>query len=142
MSVDLELWAQRLRTIAPELLVGGAAEATEAIEKTPARMPAVYLVYQDDSAEPNRLDAGGHRQRITARIGALIAVRNVIDSRGANAQQATQPIVDRLDQAFLAWSPDSENFDPCEYVRGSLASFNNNVIWWICIYQTRFYKKR
>jgi hypothetical protein len=59
----------------------------------------------------------------------LIVVRNVKDTRGSDAADASYGLQASLKTALLGWCPDA-GADPMEYSSGALVSFANGFFIW------------
>lgn len=94
----------------------------------------VYIYPERKSAEANRL-VGTVSQRVSVQFGIVSVVRNVRDSRGADAADVSAVLQDEIEGAMLGWTPHG-NFDAIEYAGGRLVSLIGGFYIWLDSYRT------
>lgn len=127
----------RLRAQVPAFKeVAGAADLTNILQGRIAA-PGCYVFQERSSVGSNDL-VGAVMQRVTQQFAVITIVRNVKDSRGADAADYSQSLQATVQTALLGWIP-HPNALPIEYVSGALVSFANGFFIWKDLYQTTQY---
>lgn len=111
--------------------VEGAAELAALVaQKTlPARTPAGFVLPLGLSAEPNTVFTGGHRQRVTERVGVVFLVRYAGDATGARSLPTITALETAIEGALAGWQPASVE-TPLDLVRGSLLSLTAGAVFY------------
>jgi hypothetical protein len=124
----------RLKTIEAFKEVAGASDMTNIMS---GRLTdhGCYT-FQERINATESVMVGATMQRLTVLFAVLIVVRNVKDTRGADAADASHTLQDHLKTALLGWSPDS-TADPLQYSGGALVSFANGFHIWKDTYTTK-----
>ena len=127
--MDLALIITRLDTTATTLdLVAGTMDLATVVN-APKRKPAGYVIPLSETAGPNTLGSGATSQEVVEHFGVLLAVSNLRDARGEQANADLETV--RLDvrAALLGWAPASTH-DPIIFTGGRVMQINQQVIWW------------
>lgn len=107
---------------------------------TPPRLsPALFLVPEREAAQPNRLGAGGHDQKINETFSVVLVVRT---ERKADAiSDALQQHAAQIEAALIGWKhPDATA--PCEYASARLMSAEaHHVAWAMSFSVSRHFRK-
>lgn len=135
-------WIQRLRIelfqtidLTPHA-VHGAADLESAMTSGPRKIPSIWCIMLSEEAAPNQI-IGGVCQLVTARIGIVIAIRNMRDATGDAARNDLEMIRAAVSDALLNWIPlDAEA--QVTYVRGRLMRIEDSVLWWQDEYLTTY----
>ena len=128
MDLDIDPWIQRIRDQVPQLRgVAGAAELA-AVKDLAQRAPHAWVIPLAEDAGQNVL-LNAVSQRVTERIGVVIAVRNSRDARGHTAHNVLRYIRRQIKDALIGWLPDP-NEEEVTFNRGRLIDFSDRVIWW------------
>ncbi|MBI2313582.1 MAG: hypothetical protein HYU77_13865 [Betaproteobacteria bacterium] len=143
---DAQLVITRLGTLVPTTLkkVGGATDLP-ATEEAVARLakeklPAGYVLPLADRAGPNVTGTEVVEQMVETRFGVLLAVSNLRDPRGEQAQVDLRSVRQAVMDKLLGWPP-AADYDPCEYAQGRLLQFSDQVLWWQEEYTTRLLER-
>lgn len=107
---------------------------------TPPRIsPALFLVPEREAAQPNRLGAGGHDQKITEAFSVILVVRT---ERKADAiSEALQEHSAQIEAALIGWQH-PEASTPCEYSGARLMSAEaHHVAWAMSFSVSRHFRK-
>ncbi|MCQ8183702.1 hypothetical protein NP603_21525 [Methylomonas sp. SURF-1] len=113
--------------------VAGASSLAE-ILKGRLTHRGVYIYPERKTAEPNRV-IGAVSQRVSVQFGIVSVVRNVRDSRGADAADVSAVLQDEIEGAMLGWLPHG-NFDGFEFAGGRLVSMLGGYFIWLDSYRT------
>lgn len=125
---------QHLRSAVPEFIeVAGAADLANVMQGRVAA-PGCYVFQERATARPDNV-IGATVQRVTLQVAVITVVRNVKDSRGTDAADASAGLQQSVQTALLGWQADAA-VDPLEYVGGVLVSFANGYFIWKDSYQT------
>ena len=135
----LALVTARLAGTAGLLDVGGAAEYFAARESL-KRWPAAFVLPAKDTSAANVFATEEIDQRVTARYGVIIAVRNLRDAKGEAAMADLTPIRHAVWDQLLGWIPAS-GFSPCTYGGGRLLDLDEDaqVLWWADEFDTDYH---
>lgn len=135
----LELVTARLAGTAGLLDVGGAVEYFAARESL-KRSPAAFVLPAKDTAAANAFATEEIDQRVTARFGVIIAVKNVRDARGEAAMADLTPLRQAVWERLLGWIA-AEGFSPCTYGGGRLLDLDEGaqVLWWVDEFDTDYH---
>lgn len=119
----------RLKEQAPALLqVSGAAGLAQAATDL-KQVPAAYVVPNAERANGSRTGTVAVSQQNTVRFAVIMAVRNLRDARGDQAQGDLLTLREEIITALHGWQPQDE-FDPLEYGSGRLLQLTQQVLWW------------
>lgn len=130
-------WIDRIRASIPDLReVLGSAELA-AVQDSYRSTPSAWVIAIDEVAQDSSL-ISTTAQRVTARMGVILAVRNARDPRGEAGHDDLETLRDALKTALLGWAPTVEH-DPATYVSGSLLKLTDATLWWQDEFQTTFY---
>lgn len=107
---------------------------------TPPRLsPALFLVPERETAQPNRLGAGGHDQRITEGFSVILVV-NSARKTGAVSEDLQEHSA-RVEQALIGWMH-PEATTPCEYAGARLMSAEaHHAVWSMSFTVSRHFRK-
>jgi hypothetical protein len=108
--------------------VGGSADFTSAADAI-KRKPSAFVLPSSERPSASSTGTMVTSQLNAVRFGVVIAVQNLRDSRGENAQDDLLPIRTRILTALHGWQP-NEDFDPIEYGGGRLLQLKDQVLWW------------
>lgn len=143
---DAQLVITRLGSLVPATLkkVGGAVDVP-ATEEAVARLakeklPAAYILPLADRAGANVTGTEIVEQMVECRYGVLLAISNLRDPRGEQAQADLRAVRQAIMDALLGWAP-AADYDPCEYAQGRLMQFSDQVLWWQDDYLTRLLQR-
>jgi hypothetical protein len=100
----------RLETLPLIKFVSGATDLQSAIDAQPAVTPAVYVVVQEQFAEPKGFSGGTMVQDATVAIQLVIFVGNYAAKGNAAQKYMDEEVRPAIRAALLAWSP-SSSFD-------------------------------
>ena len=84
----------------------GFAGPDQALDRPPARVPAAFVLWKDDTPGANRL-ANRVRQTVDSSWAVMIALRNVADGRGGAASTDLDDVKAAVRDALLGWSAPS-----------------------------------
>ncbi len=120
--------------------VGGASEFIAAREAL-KRSPSAFVLPAKDTAGANEL-VTQIDQRVIARFGVMLAVKNLRDAQGVAALNDLTPLRRAVWAKLLGWAP-ADEFAPCTYAGGRLFDFDldNQVLWWVDEFDTDYYVK-
>lgn len=135
--MDLTPITTRLQAEASDVfkIIGTAAEYDAAAESL-AAAPAVFVIEQDDGADPPVL-CGVVEQSVVVRLACVIAVKLQRDTRGEGGRSALQTARGAVRAALMGWVPDAATGEPITYVGGQMLDFLPGTIWWQDVYQVR-----
>lgn len=120
---------ERLREHAPLLMrVSGAAGLAQAATDL-KQPPAAYVLPIFERPGDSRTGTMTVSQQNTVRFAVVIAVKNLRDARGENAQMDLLVVREEIMTALHGWLPDPD-FDPIEYGGGRLLQLTEQVLWW------------
>jgi len=117
---------------------GGAADLAAARDDLRIA-PAAYVIPLRETPGRNELGEAIW-QRVTVRLGLVLAVRNVRDARGEAAAEDLEALRQSVRAALLGWAP-AMGHDPLEYGGGRLLALTNAILWWQDDFTTAFYMK-
>lgn len=119
----------RLKTEVPALkLVGGAADLSAAADSV-IQKPAAFVLANSERASENKTGTMAVMQKNSVRFAVVIAVQNLRDKRGEQAQVDLVSSRNSIVAALHGWQPDAD-FDPIEYGGGKLLQLSDQVLWW------------
>ena len=123
----------RLQSQVPALQTVGTLSEVDP-DTLPAQYPAAFVLSIRDSAAPNRIAAGSHRQELTEVFGVLMVV-----SQPTPADQAVlelEGLKDEVRQALIGWLP-ADGWTACNYASGALVDARpGGIIWWLQQFST------
>ncbi|MBL8500041.1 MAG: hypothetical protein JNL77_05545 [Nitrosomonas sp.] len=109
-------------------LVGGAADLDAAAESLKQK-PAAFVLPNAEHASVSKTGTMVVNQKNTVRFAIVLAVQNLRDARGENAQADLLSLRADIMTALLGREPD-EDFMPIEYAGGRLLQLADRVLWW------------
>lgn len=109
-------------------LAGGAADLASAAESLKQK-PAAFVLPNSERASGSTTGTMAVSQQNIVRFTVVIAVQNLRDARGENAQADLRTIRMAIATALHGWQPDSE-FDPIQYGSGKLLQLTDQVVWY------------
>lgn len=109
-------------------LVGGAADLDAASESLKQK-PAAFVLPNSERANPSTTGTMAVSQQNTVRFAVVLAVQNLRDARGENAQADLLSLRTDIITALHGWEPDAD-FNPIEYSGGRLLQLADRVLWW------------
>lgn len=117
-------------------VVGRAAELNAALEAGVPATPAVYVIPLAEQAGDEFL-LGVTAQRIQARFGVLLLVRNAADgTRGSATLDDLEPLRGAVRSALHGWAPGGAGSEPCLFESGELLSFEPGALSWLDTWRT------
>lgn len=137
--MDLAPWLHRLDLCVPQVSgrIFGAADLAAAAGARP-RVPALFVLREDERARPNERLQGPALQAVRHHVSVVAAVRNVRDPRGEAADAELLSLRQEVMAALLGWiPPDCQT--PVEYAHGRRLGFDDQVLWWGDVFATGSY---
>lgn len=138
--LDTSLIENRLKDAVPELqMVEGMAEYATIKDLREFRPGSAYVVLAGER-NPNSPDsAEGARSRGKSQalctFGVVIVARNYRGRSGKEALQDVSPLVGKVRDALVGWSPVSP-FKPIVWLSGDVMEYDNNTLLWLDVYTT------
>lgn len=120
--------------------VSGAADFASASIDLKGKLPAAYVLPLNDKAGRNEM-ANAVMQKVDVRFGVVLAVQNLRDALGKNAQSDLDPIRKAVIAALLGWQPDTDH-EPVLYGSGRLLQMADGVLWWQLEFVTAYYERK
>lgn len=119
--------------------VAGAANFAAAREdlKFPT---AAYVIPLRDSASPNQIEGGAVNQHIKEQFGVILAVSNLRDAKGEAAQVEFERLRKLVIGSLMGFSASAE-YEPIEYVGGTILAIDAAVLWWQLTFSTGYYER-
>lgn len=131
---------ERLKATVPALkVVGGSIEFQAAAESNPKATPAAF-VYLHGESPSGSIAAGITQQQVAARIGVVLVVRNLSDTKGAAAGIDLQALRNLVKEQIYGWEP-APGHAPLLRGEGSLLLFRDGHVWWQDLYSTYYYDR-
>jgi len=119
----------RLKTeVAGLKLVGGAADLAAASESM-KQSPAAFVFPSAERANGSSTGTMVVSQHNSVRFAVVIAVQNLRDARGENAQSDLRLLRTGILTVLHGWQPD-DDFLPIELASGRLLQLTDQVLWW------------
>lgn len=109
-------------------LVGGAADLDAAAESLKQK-PAAFVLPNSERASGSVTGTMVVSQQNTVRFAVVLAVQNLRDARGENAQADLLSLRTDIMTALHGFEPD-EDFKTIEYSGGRLLQLSDRVLWW------------
>jgi len=104
-------------------------------------VPSAYVLPLRDQAGSNQLGGGGAiLQPVKEQFGIALAISNLRDPTGTAAQAEFERLRKLVMIKMLGFVPGDE-YDPCEYVGGSLLLILPDVIWWQMVFTTTYMER-
>lgn len=129
----------RIATTVPDIkLVEGAAAFQAAAESNPKVTPCAFVIPLEENPLQRSTDV--LIQRVWAKVGVILVVRNLKDPKGAAAQEDMTALRNAVKAQLFGWQPAS-GYDPLERGSGHLLAFRDGHMWWQDIYQTSYYDR-
>jgi hypothetical protein len=113
--------------------VAGAAGLTNILQGRIAA-PGCYVYQEGSDAATNKM-ANIVSQREVIQLAIVIAVKNIRDGRGGDADDVSQALRDSVRAALLGWEPDG-GYEMLEKVGHKLVSFANGFLVTKDVYRT------
>lgn len=128
---------QRIKTRVAEFKeVAGAADIANVLQGRVSD-PGCYIFQERETAAENSM-ATAVVQRVVLQFAVIIVVRNVKDSKGADAADTSHALQSSVIAALTGWTPDS-NSEPMAYVSGNLLAFDNGFLTYKNTFKTAQY---
>lgn len=109
------------------------------LEQAPRISPALFILPEREAAQPNRLGAGGHDQKITEAFSIVLIVK--AERRTGEPSELLQEHVSRIEQAIIGWKH-PEASSPCEYSGARVLSVEaHHVAWAMSFTCSRHFRK-
>lgn len=118
--------------------VAGAANFASAREDIKI-CPAAYVIPLRDVGSPNPLEGGAVSQHIKEQFGVILAVSNLRDAKGEAAQAELERLRKLVIASLLGFS--AADYDPIEYVGGTILAIDAAVLWWQITFTTGYYER-
>lgn len=119
----------RINEQVPTLLqIAGAAGLAQAATDL-KQYPAAYVIPSAERANGSRTGTTVVSQQNSVRFAVILAVRNLRDARGDQAQADLLTLREEIMSALHGWQPHAD-FDPLEYSGGRLLQLTDQVLWW------------
>lgn len=134
--IDHSAWGDRLKEAAPSLRDVAAMALLTGEAPAGLRTPAALVYPIAVAAMPNSTTTI-MTQRVEARVGVILCVKNVSDRRGNGALDDLRTVQDEALAALVNWRP-SPDFTPVEYSRGRLFAFEGGTLIWQDEYVTSY----
>ncbi len=132
---DTELIINRLKETQFEFeVVEGAAEYA-AVERLATFRPGalyVVLIREQNAAGENPQPRGKSVASVT--FGVIAVAKNLRGRAGAEAMKDAKPIIGRLRQALLGWSP--PGCSPCKWLQGDVLDYDKTNLLWADVFST------
>lgn len=135
---DINLVRQRLTDLVTDLqTIEGAAEYAQITELRQFRPPCAYVlpVRERGDGEP----AKGGRQRALVQFGVVAAVRNYRDTRGAETLDELGPLIGKIRDALIGWTPAVAGARPCQWLQGDVLDFDDSTLLYSNVFQTQMF---
>jgi hypothetical protein len=136
----LDAVGQRLDTSVSALkkIAGAADFASAGMDiKSKGALPAAYVLPLAERADANGL-ANAVSQRVEVRFGVILAISNLRDALGKNAQGDLAGLRTSVFAALLGWQPDADH-DPVTFGGGRLLQLQDGLLWWQDEFVTAYY---
>lgn len=117
--------------------VAGAADFASAGMDLKGKLPAAYILPLAERAGGNSL-VMEVSQKIEVRFGVMLAISNLRDARGQNAQGDLAPLRTAVLAALIGWQPDPGH-DPVLFGSGRVIQLQDGVLWWQDEFVTAYY---
>lgn len=102
--------------------------------------PAAYVIPLRDSASPNQIEGGAVNQHIKEQFGVILAVSNLRDAKGEAAQEEFERLRQLVIGSLLGFSA-ATDYDPIEYVGGTILAIDASALWWQITFTTGYYER-
>lgn len=120
--------------------VAGAANFAAARDDLKNAMPAAYVIPLRDTGSPNPLEGGAVSQHIKEQFGVILAVSNLRDAKGEASQAELERLRKLVNASLLGFSA-AADYDPIEYVGGTILAIDAAVLWWQITFTTGYYER-
>ena len=140
LQLDSTLVRDRLQATIPALAFVGLAADLGRIHERALLYPSAFVVLLGEQASEARYAAPERiEQSITARVGVILAVRDIADASGAQATTALKPLRAALLQSLGTYVPDPGG-QAFRFARGALQSGvdRNGGLFWQDDFTLRF----
>ncbi len=127
----------RLASVSALKKIAGAADFASAGLNLKGKLPAAYVIPLAERAGENSL-VSAVSQRTEARFGVVLAISNLRDARGQNAQGDLAPLRAAVMAVLLGWQP-GPDYDPVVFGSGRLLQLQDGVLWWQDEFVTAYY---
>ena len=122
LTLDSSLVRDRLRDTVPTLASVGLARDFGAARKATMRWPSAWVILLGEDAGENRYANGDMiDQAITARIGVIMAIRDIADRTGSRASTDLKSIREAVLLSLCKFIPEPDG-QAFRFARGSLQS--------------------
>jgi hypothetical protein len=137
----IEAIQDRLRATMPGLRTIAGLTQYAALKANPPleKRPAVYVLALEDTARPNSMASGVHRQQVSCSISIVILFSDLSDSRGEGALKSIEQLYRQMRGALVGWSPPVPAepasgprivaHEAISFVRGRLLDANDPIAW-------------
>jgi len=134
-AVDLSDVRDRLAALRYFNGVTDIEDATNVIETLSALPPWAFVSVASETAEANRIAAGGHSQRVTVDVSVLFCVP--AESRAEDTGDVVERTRRAVIRILLAWTPKGAE-SPFNYSRYLLRATGDGLVWGEVIMRTRY----
>jgi hypothetical protein len=125
-AVDLDSVRDRVATLGYFNGVTTIQDGTSAYENLDLLPPWAFVSVASEKASPNKLQGGGHRQRVAVSLSILFAVpAERADKKAGDEVEDARKAVIRI---LLAWTP-GRAIKACEYERYQLRASGDGLVW-------------
>lgn len=134
-AIDLNTVVDRVAALNYFLSVQDIQAATEAIQDEYFAPPAAFVSIASETAQPNKLIGGGHRQQVSVTLSVLFAeqVQRAAGDTRDQVEQTRKAVIRQL----IAWVPGNAERG-LEYDRYLLRGMTGNVIWGEVLFRTTY----
>ena len=141
VPLDTDLIAEHLRESVPEFQqVGQAADYAAVKSLRDLRPPSAYVVLaqekgdSDPSADRQARSSG--RQRVECTFGVILGLRNFRDNLGHAASEDARPLIGRLREALMGWTPGLGQFREIRWRQAEVLDYDADMLLWMEVFST------
>lgn len=128
------------RCVPPLKAVEGAVSFAALGDNPPKhRQPMAWVIPIGDSGGANRV-ATGVIQRVTDRVGVVLALGNLADRRGAAASQTVETVKESVRTALAGWQPTADH-TALIFRQGRALRLDNGVVWWLDEFEAAHFQR-
>jgi hypothetical protein len=132
-----DLIVAQIKTAVPELKKVSLVADLASAKADAKSFPCAYVLTLSEQGGLPRYMSGVVAQQRTARIGVVLAVRNVRDAAGTAAAGDMDALRAQVDAALFGWKPD-EAHGALIFTGGALLALLDGEVWWRDEYTTAF----
>ncbi|AQS38575.1 hypothetical protein Sps_03448 [Shewanella psychrophila] len=126
------LITQLTPTGAPWLEVEGLLKLSELDDKTPRRLPKLYVIEMSERATPDVRGTGPYLQTVQLELGVVVVMASI-----NGLQPSLTPIRERVRQRLFGWRPHLEA-EPLALAGGSLLKIGSHYVAWLDRFITEY----